>query len=327
MENGFSPQGLFQPSVELFNNRLQKAVYGAEAFDPQNQGPLHSGDLFGELTPKLEAESHKTPQIEAPLPDDLIHGIEPVEFLGLKFHQMPQDKAVGLILKLAKSEQSYRVYFANANSIEISRRDTALLDSLNRCNLLLADGSGVLWGSKLMGKPLKYNLNGTDLVPALCDSGREAGISFFFLGAKPGVAKRASENLASRFPGMKVAGTRDGYFNDDEVSDVIQNVLDAKPDVLLLAMGTPLQEIWIDRYASQLPGITCIAVGGLFDFMAGDVARAPLVFRKLGFEWLWRLVMEPKRLWRRYVVGNLTYLYLLSKAWGQLVLRRFQVSP
>lgn len=236
-----------------------------------------------------------------------------VEFLGLRFNRMSQVEAVNLLLGVAKSNRSCRVYFANANSVEICQRDNRLQRALERSDLLLADGSGVLWGSRLAGNPLKFNLNGTDLVPALCDVGQVSNLSVYFLGAKPGVGQRASQQLSRKFPGMVVAGVQHGYFAENQTDAVLATIRAAKPDVLLVAMGTPMQEIWIDRYANMLPGITCIAVGGLFDFIAGDVARAPYVFRALGFEWLWRLLMEPRRLWKRYIVGNFVYLCFLLK--------------
>lgn len=248
--------------------------------------------------------------------DPNLSGIATMEFLGFRFHPMPKEKAVETLLTLAKSDRTYRVYFANAHSIEVASRNLELSQALKRSNLLLADGSGVLLGSRLAGKALVHNLNGTDLIPALCQSApQQQPLSAYFLGAKPGVAQEAAANLAQRYPGLRVAGVRDGYFSEAELPGVLQAIRDTQPDVLLVAMGTPLQEIWIDRHAGQLPGIVCIAVGGLFDFMAEQVVRAPKVFRLVGMEWVWRFMMEPTRLWKRYTVGNLIYLQVLAKAW------------
>ncbi|NER79797.1 MAG: WecB/TagA/CpsF family glycosyltransferase [Leptolyngbya sp. SIO1D8] len=254
-----------------------------------------------------------------------LNGISQVEFLGLRFHRMTQSKAIETILDLVASDDGYRVFFVNAHSIEVAQRNQTLSGALQRSHLLLADGSGVLWGSHLMGKSLNYNLNGTDLIPALCKTGGAKGLSVYFLGAKPGIAERAAKNLANLSPGMKVAGYREGYFDKADTEVVLQNIRAAKPDVLLVAMGTPLQEIWIDQYASQLPGIICLGVGGLFDFAAGEVTRAPLWVRSLGFEWLWRLLVEPKRLWKRYTLGNIVYIRLLLKARVQKTWRTLQI--
>ncbi len=245
--------------------------------------------------------------------DSYLNAIAQVKFLGLRFHKMPQVEAVETLLALTQTDKTYRVYFANAHSIEVASRNAEFFTALKRSNLLMADGSGVLLGSRLAGNPLTHNLNGTDLIPALCQAASpERPVSMFFLGAKPGVAAEAAENLARQFNGVRVAGVQHGYFSEGETAEVLQRIRRANPDVLLVAMGTPNQEIWIDRYAHQLPGIVCIAVGGLFDFVAGQVPRAPKLFRNLGVEWVWRMMMEPNRLWKRYTVGNLVYLRVLA---------------
>lgn len=255
--------------------------------------------------------------------DAYLNAIAQVKFLGLRFHKMPQQKAIETLLALTQTGRTYRVYFANAHSIEVASRNTTFFDVLKRCNLLMADGSGVLLGSRLAGSPLTYNLNGTDLIPALCKAASpERKLSIFFLGAKPGVAQQAANNLAKKFKGIRIAGVRHGYFSETETPAVLQQIRDANPDVLLVAMGTPNQEIWIDQYAHQLPGVVCVAVGGLFDFMAGQVARAPKLVRDLGVEWVWRMMMEPNRLWKRYTVGNLIYLKVLCISLLQEVFTR-----
>lgn len=245
--------------------------------------------------------------------DSYLNTIAQVKFLGLRFHKMPQVEAVEAILRLTQTGRTYRVYFANAHSIEVASRNADFFTALKRSNLLLADGSGVLLGSRLAGHPLTHNLNGTDLIPALCQAASpQRPLSIFLLGAKPGIADKAAVTLAAQSKGVKIAGVQNGYFAETETPEVLQRIRDAKPDVLLVAMGTPRQEIWIDKYSHQLPGVICIAVGGLFDFMAGQVPRAPKLFRNLGVEWVWRMMMEPDRLWKRYTIGNLVYLKVLS---------------
>lgn len=245
--------------------------------------------------------------------DPYLNKIPQVEFLGFRFHRMTQSQALETLLSLTQSDKSYKVYFANAHSIEVASHDPDFLIALKRSNLLFADGSGILLGSQLVGKPLTYNLNGTDLIPALFEatSNTSETLSVYFLGAKPGVASQAATNALAKYPKLRVAGVQDGYFDKADLPLVLSRIRAAKPDILLVAMGTPLQEIWIDRYSSQLPGIVCVGVGGLLDFMAECVPRAPKLVRHLGSEWIWRLLMEPRRLWRRYTVGNLIYLWVL----------------
>jgi N-acetylglucosaminyldiphosphoundecaprenol N-acetyl-beta-D-mannosaminyltransferase len=241
-----------------------------------------------------------------------------IRFLGVRFNRMTPHEAVSQVLEPALARRSRRVFFANAHTINVCYRDAALRPALEGSDLLLADGSGVLWGSRLVGKALNYNLNGTDLIPALCREGCRRGLSIYLLGAKPGVADDAAANLLAAYPGLTIAGKRDGYFKPDEIERVLADVRNAKPHVLLVAMGVPNQELWIARHADQLPGVTCVGVGGLFDFLAKRVKRAPRFIRVIGMEWFWRMMMEPGRLWKRYLIGNLIYVgHLMRRGWAK----------
>lgn len=234
-----------------------------------------------------------------------------VVFLNTRFDRMPAYEAIQRLLSRLLDRQGGRIFYANAHTLVTASQNQALANALARSDFLLADGSGVLWGSLLQRKPLTYNLNGTDLVPNLCRVGASKGLSIYLLGAKPGVAEQAAQNLLSAFPGLKIAGVQDGYFNRSETEAVLANIRKARPHLLLVAMGVPLQEIWIDQHIDQLPGITGMGVGGLFDFVANRVPRAPLWVRQVGMEWLWRMLMEPTRLWQRYTIGNLKFMLLL----------------
>jgi N-acetylglucosaminyldiphosphoundecaprenol N-acetyl-beta-D-mannosaminyltransferase len=240
-----------------------------------------------------------------------------VHFLGVRFDRMTPDRAAEMLLDGALARESRRVCFANAHTMNLWFKDARLRKALAACDLLLADGSGVLWGSKLVGKALTHNLNGTDLVPELCRRGASKGLSVYLLGAKPGVAEDVAKNLTASYPGLTIAGLRNGYVTEAELPQVLADIRAAQPHVLLVAMGVPNQEVWIDRHADELPGVTCIGVGGLFDFLALRVPRAPKLFRITGMEWSWRMMMEPRRLWKRYLIGNLVYFaHLLRHGWS-----------
>lgn len=238
--------------------------------------------------------------------------VEQVTFLNTRFDRMSSEEAVELLLSRLLKQQGGCVYFANAHTMVMASKNPALTEVLEHSDLLLADGSGVRLGSALLGTPLVHNLNGTDLVPALCKAGATKGLSVYLLGSKPGVAEEAAAKLTKAYPGLVIAGTQHGYFSQQKTEQVLESIRAARPHLLLVAMGVPLQEIWINQYASQLPGITCMGVGGLFDFVAERVVRAPYLFRAVGIEWLWRLAMEPTRLWRRYIIGNFVFLALVA---------------
>lgn len=235
-----------------------------------------------------------------------------VNFLNVRFDRMTPEEAVDLLLSRLMLRQGGQVAYANAHTMVTASKTPELVEALDQTDLLLADGSGVRWGSAMLGNPLVYNLNGTDLVPALCKAGATKGLSVYLLGGKPGVADEAAANLAKAYPGLIIAGTQHGYFAEEDTTQVLENIRAARPHLLLVAFGVPLQEIWVNRYAGQLPGITCMAVGGLLDFLALRVARAPHWVRAIGMEWSWRLAMEPNRLWKRYLVGNLVFFSLVA---------------
>ncbi len=236
-----------------------------------------------------------------------------VRFLNADFDRLSPKQAVKTILERLFNREGGRIYYANAHTMVTAASDKQLEDALDKTDMLLADGSGVRWGSALLGTPLTYNLNGTDLVPALCKAGAKDGLSLYLLGANPGVAAEAAANLQQDHPGIVITGTRNGYFADDQIDDVLAEIREANPHILLVAMGVPRQEVWIDKHADKLPNITCMGVGGLFDFLSKRAVRAPLFMRKIGFEWLWRMSMEPRRLWKRYVIGNLVFTRLVVR--------------
>ena len=244
-----------------------------------------------------------------------------VNFLNTCFNRMPADEAVSILLERLLQRRGDRIYYANAHTIVTAAQNPQLAKALENSDLILADGSGVCWGSALLGTPLVHNLNGTDLVPTLFTSGALKGLSVYLLGAKPGVAEAAATKQLEAYPGLAIVGTTNGYFPAKETQKVLEDIRNARPHLLLVAMGVPLQELWIDQYAGQLPGISCMGVGALFDFMAKRVPRAPKAIRLIGMEWLWRLANEPRRLWKRYFIGNSIFCGLIIKAaletkWG-----------
>jgi N-acetylglucosaminyldiphosphoundecaprenol N-acetyl-beta-D-mannosaminyltransferase len=195
------------------------------------------------------------------------------------------------------------LYFVNAHSLNRawSRPDFRAL--LNRGDLVLNDGVGLQISSALEGRNFRHNFNGTDLFPRLFNELSAEGqtIRVFLYGARPGRADSAARSIQARYPGIEVVGIQDGYRADDE--KVVAAINEARPDLLLVAKGTPLQEQWLDTYASSLEVGVAAGVGALFDFMSEAVPRAPLWMRVARLEWVFRLVQEPRRMFRRYVIG------------------------
>lgn len=200
-------------------------------------------------------------------------------------------------------------FYINANSINMMARHDDLVPNLKMADCLFADGSGIRIAAKACHMRLRDNLNGTDMLPALCKEACKQGKSIYLLGSKPGVAKSASEKLMQQYPGLRIVGCQHGYFSAKENVQVIADINQVKPDVVLLGQGTPLQERWIIEHRDTIQCRAILGVGGLFDYFSGNIPRAPLWMRELGMEWIWRLMQEPVTKFKRYVFGNPEFLY------------------
>ncbi|MFQ3234647.1 MAG: exopolysaccharide biosynthesis WecB/TagA/CpsF family protein [Paraglaciecola sp.] len=199
-------------------------------------------------------------------------------------------------------------YFVNANTVNLTAKNSALTERINNADRCFADGSGMRLAAKSIGVGICENINGTDMLPYLCAEAQKTQRSIYLLGSKPGVADKAAQKLLEMFPDLNIAGTQDGYFKAEHEKNVITRINQSGADVLLVAMGSPAQEEWIEKNAAQLQCTTALGVGGLFDFYSGNIARAPMCMRELGMEWVWRLLQEPKAKFHRYVIGNPLFL-------------------
>lgn len=198
--------------------------------------------------------------------------------------------------------------FANVNSVNLTVEHPSLSQNINSADRCFADGSGLRLAAKTLGINIKDNVNGTDMLPHLCKAAQAQGISIYLLGAKPGVAIATAKNLRKQYPTLRIAGAEHGYFDRTEDNNVVERINQANAGVLLLAMGSPVQEKWLQDNAPKLTCRTALAVGGLFDFYSGQIPRAPMWMRELGLEWVWRLMQEPKSKFNRYVIGNPLFL-------------------
>jgi N-acetylglucosaminyldiphosphoundecaprenol N-acetyl-beta-D-mannosaminyltransferase len=204
--------------------------------------------------------------------------------------------------------------FVNPDCLNIAWGNADYRRTLLAAERVLPDGIGIHIGCRMQGVALKENVNGTDLFPLLCAAAAEHGRSLYLLGARPGIAAAAAENMQRRYPRLRIAGTRDGYFDAAEEPAVIEQINTSGADLLLVAFGAPRQDLWLHRHRAALRPAVRMGVGGLFDFYSGRIRRAPVWMRELGLEWAFRLLQEPGRMWRRYVVGNPLFLY---RVWRQ----------
>ena len=213
-----------------------------------------------------------------------------------------------VIAHILEAQTPQRVAFLNAHCANQAATTPAYYDALATADLILPDGIGVELGARMKGQRFVANLNGTDFTPALLRAAADRGLSVFLLGGRPGVAERAANRLCHKIPGLRIAGTRDGFDGMRDNAATIARVNASGADILLVALGVPRQDLWLARHAHDLTPKITMGVGALFDFLAGEVARAPRLIRRARSEWIWRLAMEPRRMAKRYLMGNPAYL-------------------
>jgi N-acetylglucosaminyldiphosphoundecaprenol N-acetyl-beta-D-mannosaminyltransferase len=227
---------------------------------------------------------------------------------GLAVSNASLDHAVDWLLTRLKRGERTRVAFVNAHCVNLAANRPAYKTALVEADAILPDGSGIALAARFHGTPLIANLNGTDLVPLFCARLAYAGYSVFLLGGQPGVAAAAAAALQRTCPGLSIAGTHHGFFLPNGEDQVIAEINASGADVVLTAMGVPLQETWLQRVAPRLTATTTVGVGGLFDFLSGRIPRAPSLLRRFGLEWIYRLYQEPLRMWQRYILGNPAFI-------------------
>lgn len=218
-----------------------------------------------------------------------------INLCGVRIDDLTMERAVQLAL--AENQGPCWVVTPNALMLESCRKNTAHAALLNRASLSLADGAGVLLAARRAHTPLTRRIAGIDFGEALLREAEKKGLRVFLLGGKDGIAARAGEKLCARYPALKIAGTYWGYFSEQEEKEVLHHVLLTKPDILFVCLGFPKQETWIWENLPFLTDLRVVAgLGGSLDVWAGDVRRAPVLLRRCGMEWAWRMAVEPRRL-------------------------------
>ena len=217
------------------------------------------------------------------------------DILGVAFDALTLNEAEERADALLRARKGGYIVTANPEIVLHSREDAAYAAAVNGADLVLADGVGDLYAARMLGTPLPERVAGSDLTPRLLYRLAERGGSVFLYGARPGVAQRAGEALQSAYPGLRIAGEENGYISDETA--LFAALGRERPDLLLLGLGAPRQELWMAQNRQRTNAVM-IGVGGLLDVFAGDVPRAPEAWQKLGLEWLYRLLREPKRIKR-----------------------------
>lgn len=231
-----------------------------------------------------------------------------LKILGIRIDNFSMAEAIETIVEWSGKSGSRQICFVNADCANIAYRDSSYLNVLNQSSLCFADGIGLKIAGKLLGQQIAQNVNGTDMFPLLCKSLEQTDLRMYLLGARPEVVEGVVNWVRTNYPNLKLCGYHHGYFNTEEELEIIQEIKDSEAHLLLVALGAPRQDMWVNHHLDETGVGVAMGVGGLFDFYSGRISRAPAWMREIGMEWFYRFLQEPGRLWKRYFVGNFIFL-------------------
>ncbi|MFE2062576.1 WecB/TagA/CpsF family glycosyltransferase [Streptomyces sp. NPDC059467] len=232
---------------------------------------------------------------------------------GVELDPLTMDETVARCLAAVRDGSPLEIGVVNAAKLVNMRRDDRLAKAVSGCDLVLADGQAVVWAGRVLRAPLPERVAGIDLFLRLLAEAETSGIPVYFLGAKEEVLERMLLRVADRFPGLKVAGSRNGYFDDSEQAEIADGIARSGAQMLFLGMTSPKKEIFTAAYGTRTGASVVHGVGGSFDILAGVTKRAPESWQRLGLEWLYRALQEPRRLGRRYLTTNASFLLMTAR--------------
>lgn len=248
--------------------------------------------------------------------------------MGLRVWDVALPRAARFIVDCAVRDEPLDVYFVNAHCVNVAARSPVYADLLARAPFVFADGVGMALAARIFGMRLEHNVNGTDLFPEICAAASATRVPIAFLGARPGIAAACKQEVERRWPGLEVAWLEHGFLAAGEEAMRISALNESGARILFVAKGVPDQEQWIVANRRQLRVPVVLGVGALLDFCSGAVRRAPRLVRTLRAEWVWRLMHEPRRMARRYLLGNPEFLAraLLLRSLGRRCAERAGVK-
>lgn len=250
---------------------------------------------------------------------------EKAELLGLSFDAVTMEAAVARCLELCRAPRSsHTVITANASHLCMMRRNPELAKACRTSHLTVADGMSVVWALRASGQSIPERIAGVDLMAHLLAAAGEHRLRVYFLGARREVVTALVERSRALYPGIEIAGSRDGYFGPDDHLGMVEEIRASRAHMLFVGMPSPFKETWCERHRQRLNVPVIIGVGGSFDVLAGFIKRAPRWVQSLGLEWFWRLLMEPRKLWKRYLTTNSEFIWLSGR---EIVARRLGRQP
>lgn len=242
-----------------------------------------------------------------------------INILGCLIDNLSFAETVNLIEEMIRSKKPHQHVSINTDKLLKFHHDNGFKEIINSCDIINADGMSIIWASRILGRPIKERVPGIDLMEHLIWLASKKRYSIYFLGAREGVVTKVVEIYKNIYPDLRVVGFRNGYWESVEEPEIVDLIRTTKADILFLAMSSPRKEIFLNKYLKTLYVPFVMGVGGSFDVVAGLKKRAPKWMQFAGIEWFFRLMQEPKRLWKRYLIGNLLFISLIMKE----LLKRF----
>lgn len=236
-----------------------------------------------------------------------------IEMMGCYIDNFSMEETLQVIGDFIKSGLPHQHVVVNVDKLVKANRDEGLRRIINECALINADGMPVVWASRLLGKPLKGRVAGVDLFEALMQRSAEQGWRVYLLGATEKVVSLAKQIYEQKYPGLTIAGYRNGYWCQEEEADVVEQIKAARADLLFVAISSPKKEHFLGRYQAEMKIPFAMGVGGTLDVATGKVKRAPLWMQKNGLEWFYRFLQEPQRMFKRYFIDDMAFFILLVK--------------
>ncbi|MGD9581126.1 MAG: WecB/TagA/CpsF family glycosyltransferase [Vampirovibrionia bacterium] len=239
---------------------------------------------------------------------------ERINFFGALIDPLTMNETLNKVSEIIETKTITQHVVVNVAKLVFMQKDENLKNIVNSCDLINADGAGIVFGAKLLGVNIPERVAGIDLMENIVKMSSEKGYSIYFLGAQEEIITKVISKYKAIYPNLKVAGYRNGYYTEQEELTIAENIRDSKADVLFVAISSPKKEIFLNKYLNIMNVPFVMGVGGSFDVVAGKVSRSPVFMQKLGLEWFYRLIQEPRRMWKRYLVTNSIFLYILMKS-------------
>lgn len=235
------------------------------------------------------------------------------QIMNTYVNSMSMDETIEEIEKIIQNKIPTQHVVINASKVNLMEKDQDLKSIVNNCPLINADGASIVWAAKQLGIPLTERVTGCDLFQNLVGVAAEKGYKIYLFGAKEEVVLKVKRIFEEKYPNIKIVGYRNGYFTEEDEEEIVKNMAESGADMMFVAFSSPKKEYWVNKYLDRLNIPFVMGVGGSFDIVAGVTVRAPKWWQDHGLEWLYRFIQEPRRMWKRYIIGNIKFVMLTYK--------------